>query len=133
MRATRDEEATVAIESLLLESLKFSEESRDVDDNSGSNEIDSLRIHKTCTVSRRQWGIFLVYCIIALTAREEMKVISDSVDDNCVPRIVTAGASSTHIGGFSEDIDKFPLAFISELCTEHNGNVGGGHGDCFCF
>jgi hypothetical protein len=51
-----------------------------------------------------------------------MEIISNTVDDNRVPRIVPAGASGTDIGGFGEDVDKLSLAFVSELCSEHNGN-----------
>jgi hypothetical protein len=45
--ATRDEEATVAIESLLLQGFEFGEESGDVNDYPGSDQVDSFGVYQS--------------------------------------------------------------------------------------
>lgn len=51
-----------------------------------------------------------------------MEVVTDTVDDDSVPSIVSSSAASANLDILTKDIDEFSLALVTPLTSKHDGS-----------
>jgi hypothetical protein len=88
--AVTDEDAVLVFEVVLLELLELVEELRDADDSSRADEVDGLRVDQA--------------------GREDVEVVSDTIDDDGVTSIMTTGRASGDLELLGQEVNKLALA-----------------------
>lgn len=101
MRSIRDEESTGAVETLRLDGIEFLKHGRRVNNETGSDERDTLGVDQA-----GGQGVKSVFHLLA-----SFRVVYD----NGVAGVVTACASCTDIGFGGQDIGKLALSFVTPL------------------
>lgn len=89
--AVADEDAVLVVEVVLLELLKLVEELRHADDSSGTNKVDGLGVDQT--------------------GRENVEVVSDTIDDDGVTSIVATSRASGDLELLRQEVDELALAY----------------------
>ena len=90
MGAVTNMDATLAVETMLFQRFKFVEELRHADNAGAADEVVCIRVDQA--------------------RRQDVKVISDLVDDNGMTGVVTSSRASNDLEGARKDVDKLSLA-----------------------
>jgi hypothetical protein len=89
--AVADEDTVLVVEVVLLELLKLVEELRHADNSSGTDKVDGLGVDQT--------------------GRENVEVVSDTIDNDGVTSIVTTGRASGDLELLRQEVDELALAY----------------------
>jgi hypothetical protein len=104
VRSVTDEESTVAVETLCLDGIELLKHGRRVDDETGTDERDTLGVDQT----RGQGVESVLHPLAGFLV----------VDDDGVPSVVSSGTSCTDIGFSCENVGKLAFSFVTPLGSE---------------
>ncbi|KAH3665917.1 hypothetical protein OGAPHI_004106 [Ogataea philodendri] len=93
----RQEQTTFTVESLLLDFVQLLEERWKMNNNTGSNQVDTLWIHQS--------------------RRKHVEIVLLVSHNNGVSGVVTTLTSGTHLDVVTKKIDKFSFTFVTPLGT----------------